>query len=37
MFEREASILYQLNHPQIPKFRELLRDGDQAVSGAGLY
>jgi serine/threonine-protein kinase len=29
MFEREASILYQLNHPQIPKFRELLRDGDQ--------
>jgi serine/threonine-protein kinase len=29
MFEREASILYQLNHPQIPKFRELLREGDK--------
>lgn len=29
MFEREASILYQLNHPQIPRFRELLREGDK--------
>ena len=29
LFEREASILYQLNHPQIPKFRELLREGDR--------
>ncbi|MGF1569170.1 MAG: protein kinase [Nodosilinea sp.] len=27
LFEREASILYQLNHPQIPRFRELLREG----------
>lgn len=26
LFEREAGILYQLNHPQIPRFRELLRD-----------
>lgn len=25
LFEREAGVLYQLNHPQIPKFRELLR------------
>lgn len=25
LFEREADVLYQLNHPQIPKFRELLR------------
>jgi serine/threonine-protein kinase len=29
LFEREANILYQLNHPQIPKFRELLRQGDR--------
>ena len=26
LFEREASILYQINHPQVPRFRELLRD-----------
>lgn len=25
LFEREAGVLYQLNHPQIPRFRELLR------------
>lgn len=25
LFEREADVLYQLNHPQIPNFRELLR------------
>ncbi|MGB3136566.1 MAG: protein kinase [Nodosilinea sp.] len=25
LFEREASILYQINHPQVPRFRELLR------------
>jgi serine/threonine-protein kinase len=25
LFEREAGVLYQLNHPQIPHFRELLR------------
>ncbi|WP_346292960.1 serine/threonine-protein kinase [Sphaerothrix gracilis] len=25
LFEREAGVLYQLAHPQIPKFRELLR------------
>jgi len=29
LFEREASVLYQLNHPQIPRFRELLRDRDR--------
>lgn len=26
LFEREASILYQINHPQVPRFRELLLD-----------
>lgn len=26
LFEREAGILYQLDHPQIPRFRELLRE-----------
>ena len=26
LFEREAGILYRLQHPQIPKFRELFRD-----------
>jgi len=25
LFEREAGVLYKLQHPQIPKFRELLR------------
>lgn len=25
LFEREAGVLYRLNHPQIPRFRELLR------------
>lgn len=25
LFEREAGVLYQLQHPQIPKFRELFR------------
>ncbi|MEO0455789.1 MAG: protein kinase [Cyanobacteria bacterium P01_A01_bin.114] len=25
LFEREAGVLYQLQHPQIPRFRELLR------------
>ncbi|MGF1461487.1 MAG: protein kinase [Leptolyngbyaceae cyanobacterium] len=25
LFEREADVLYQLDHPQIPRFRELLR------------
>lgn len=25
LFEQEAGVLYQLNHPQIPRFRELLR------------
>ena len=29
LFQREASILYQLNHPQIPRFRELLRDRER--------
>ncbi|NJL48387.1 MAG: serine/threonine protein kinase [Leptolyngbyaceae cyanobacterium SM2_5_2] len=29
LFEQEASILYQLNHPQIPRFRELLREGNR--------
>ncbi|MEO0866889.1 MAG: serine/threonine-protein kinase [Cyanobacteria bacterium J06642_11] len=27
LFEREAKVLYQLQHPQIPKFRELMREG----------
>jgi serine/threonine-protein kinase len=31
LFEREASILYQLDHPQIPRFRELLREGGRLV------
>ncbi|WOD41615.1 protein kinase domain-containing protein [Nodosilinea sp. E11] len=26
LFEREAGILYQINHPQVPRFRQLLRD-----------
>ncbi|MBF2002980.1 MAG: protein kinase [Synechococcales cyanobacterium M58_A2018_015] len=26
LFEREAGVLYQLRHPQIPRFRELFRD-----------
>lgn len=25
LFEREAAVLYRLNHPQIPRFRELLK------------
>lgn len=25
LFEREAGVLYQLNHPQIPRFREMFR------------
>lgn len=29
LFAREAGILYQLQHPQIPKFRELFRAGWQ--------
>ncbi len=29
LFEQEASLLYQLNHPQIPRFRELLREGNR--------
>ncbi len=29
LFEREATILYQLDHPQIPRFRELLREDDK--------
>ncbi|NEQ52859.1 MAG: serine/threonine protein kinase [Leptolyngbya sp. SIO3F4] len=29
LFEREAKILYQLEHSQIPKFRELMREGGQ--------
>ncbi len=31
LFEREAGVLYQLQHPQIPKFRELFRamEGDR--------
>lgn len=29
LFEREAKVLYQLQHPQIPKFRELMREGEQ--------
>ena len=29
LFEREAGVLYRLQHPQIPKFRELLRYKEQ--------
>ncbi|MEM8613206.1 MAG: serine/threonine-protein kinase, partial [Cyanobacteria bacterium P01_H01_bin.105] len=29
LFEREAKVLYQLEHAQIPKFRELMREGGQ--------
>lgn len=29
LFEREAKVLYQLEHSQIPKFRELMREGGQ--------
>lgn len=29
LFEREAKVLYQLEHVQIPKFRELMREGGQ--------
>ncbi|NEP63001.1 MAG: serine/threonine protein kinase, partial [Symploca sp. SIO2G7] len=29
LFEREAQVLYQLQHTQIPKFRELMREGEQ--------
>ncbi|MCU0545931.1 MAG: serine/threonine protein kinase [Oscillatoriaceae cyanobacterium Prado104] len=34
LFDREASMLYQLKHPQIPRFRELLRtdlDGSRSL------
>lgn len=34
LFQREASVLYQLQHPQIPRFRELLYlnlDGHQSI------
>lgn len=31
LFEREAGILYQLDHPQIPRFRELLRNGGRLL------
>jgi serine/threonine-protein kinase len=30
LFEREAGVLYKLQHPQIPRFRELLRVGESA-------
>lgn len=36
LFEREASILYQLEYPQIPKFREILRVESETPWG-GLY
>ncbi|NEP09757.1 MAG: serine/threonine protein kinase [Symploca sp. SIO2C1] len=32
LFEREASVLYQLQHPQIPKFRELFEAKQQGKS-----
>ena len=35
LFQREAGVLYQLQHPQIPRFRELLRV--EAESQAKLY
>jgi serine/threonine-protein kinase len=33
LFEREAGVLYQLQHPQIPSFRELLQVQTAAVQG----
>ena len=36
LFEREANILYQLEHPQIPKFREILRV-EGTTSWGGIY
>lgn len=35
LFEREAGVLYQLQHPQIPRFRELFRV--QMVNGGRLF
>ena len=32
LFEREATVLYQLQHPQIPRFRELFRAQHQGKS-----
>lgn len=29
LFQREASVLYQINHPQIPKFRATFEEGDR--------
>ncbi|WP_066424283.1 serine/threonine-protein kinase [Anabaena sp. 4-3] len=29
LFEREASILYQIEHPQVPKFRERFEEGQR--------
>ncbi len=34
LFEREANVLYQLQHPQIPKFRELFQ---MTTGGSGLF
>ncbi len=34
LFEREANVLYQLQHPQIPKFRELFQ---MTTGGGGLF
>ncbi len=34
LFEREANVLYKLQHPQIPKFRELFQ---MTTAGGGLF
>ena len=31
LFEREAGVLYKLNHQQIPRFRELFRAGSHQI------
>ncbi len=35
LFEREAKTLYELDHPQIPKFRQMI--AGELESGSGLY
>ena len=37
LFEREAAILHQIEHPQIPKFREQIYPRPKTVSGRGLH
>jgi serine/threonine protein kinase, bacterial len=37
LFEREAGVLYKLQHPQIPAFRELLRVNSTSAGSEGLF